>query len=216
MTGGKHTTNDTLDESRSREQYGVREEISEEEYDVNMLTTDVTQTTIDSSDESSNRTIAAKPNAGAGTTNPELKSESVRTQKDVDTNDTSRNRIHKSTLGVMYDNRQEPLKMIGDGMDVVQQEHVEQLRTSRSTDCESGEKSRSRQARCSMSVYQQTQQLVTPVVESESIAPTVANIDDVDKCLVTNKHTNDKQDSTAMSNKWLSNTFSMITSGIFG
>ena len=48
-TGSKPTTNDTLDESRSREQYGVREEISKEECDVNMLTTDVTQTAIDSS-----------------------------------------------------------------------------------------------------------------------------------------------------------------------
>ena len=53
-TGSKPTTNDTLDESRSREQYGVHEEISEEECDVNMLTTDVTQTAIASSDESRN------------------------------------------------------------------------------------------------------------------------------------------------------------------
>ena len=65
-TGSKPTTNDTLDESRSREQYGVREEISDEECDVNMLTTDVTQTAIDSSDESRNRTIVAKPNGNAG------------------------------------------------------------------------------------------------------------------------------------------------------
>ena len=215
-TGSKPTTNDTLDESRSREQYGVREEISEEECDVNMLTTDVTQTAIDSSDESRNQTIVAKPNGNAGKTKPDVKSESVSTQDDVDTNDTSRNRIHKSTLGVMYDSRQEPLKMIDDGTDVAEQENGEQLWTSRSTECESGEELRSRQARCSMSVYQQMQQPVTPVVESGSIAPTVVNIDDIDKCLVTNKHTNVKQDSTSMSNKWLSNTFSMITSSILG
>ena len=116
----------------------------------------------------------------------------------------------------MCDSRQEPLKMIDDGTDVVQQEHVEHLWTLRSTDCESGEKSRSRQARCSMSVYQQTQQPVTPVIESGSIAPIAVNIDDVDKCLVTNKHANVKQDTTSMSNQWLSNTFSMITSGILG
>ena len=56
---------------------------------MNMLTTDVIQTAINSSDESNNQTIVVKPNGGARTTNPELKSESVRTQKDVDTNDTS-------------------------------------------------------------------------------------------------------------------------------
>ena len=149
-------------------------------------------------------------------TKPDVKGESVRTQDDVNTNDMSRNQIHKSTLGVVYDSRQEPLKMIDDGTDVAEQENVEQLWTSRSTECESGEESRSRQARCFMSVYQQTQQPVTPAIESGSIAPTVVNIDDVDKCLVSNKHTNVKQDSTSMSNKWLSNTFSMITSSILG
>ena len=86
----------------------------------------------------------------------------------------------------------------------------------RSTECGSDKESRSRHDRCSMSAYQQTQQSVTPVVDSGSIGPTVVNIHDIDKCLVTNKHTNVKQDSISMSNQWLSNTFSMITSGILG
>ena len=215
-TGSKPTTSDTIDELRSREQYGVCEEMNKEECDVNMLTTDLMQTVIDSSDESRNRSNVAKLDGNAGKTKADVKGESVCTQDDIDTNDTSRNRIYKSTLGVMYDSMQEPLKMIDDGTDVAEQGNVEQLWTPRSTECESDEESRSRQDRCSMSAYQQMQQPVTPVVDSGSIGPTVVNIHDIDKCLVTNKHTNVKQDSISMSNQWLSNTFSMITSGILG
>ena len=129
-TGSKPATNDTLDESRSREQYGVHEEISEEECDVNMLMTDVTQTAIDSSDKSRNRSIVAKLNGNAEKTKADVKGESVRTQDDINTNNTSRNRIYKSTLGVMYDNTQEPLKMIDDVTDVTEQANVEELWTS--------------------------------------------------------------------------------------
>ena len=78
------------------------------------------------------------------------------------------------------------------------------------------DESSSRGTRCSMSNPQQPKQLVTPVIESGSIAPRMVNIDDVDKCLVTNKHANVKQDTNSMSNQWLSNTFSMIISGILG
>ena len=67
-----------------------------------------------------------------------------------------------------------------------------------------------------MSADQQMQQPVTPVVQSESVGSTVVNIQDVDECLVTNKHTNVKHDSISTSNKWLSSTFSIITSGILG
>ena len=83
-------------------------------------------------------------------------------------------------------------------------------------DADASDKSRSRQARCSMSADQQMQQPVTPVVQSESVGSTVVNIQDVDECLVTNKHTNVKHDSISTSNKWLSSTFSIITSGILG
>ena len=215
-TGSKPTTSDTIDESRSREQYGVCEEINIEECDVNMLTTDLTQTVIDSSDELRNRSNVTKLDGNAVKTKADVRGESLGTQDDIDTNDTSRNRIYKSTLGVMYDSMQEPLKMIDDGTDVAEQGNVEQLWTPRSTECESDKESSSRHDRCSMSAYQQTQQSVTPVVDSGSIGPTVVNIHDIDKCLVTNKHTNVKQDSISTSNQWLSNTFSMITSGILG
>ena len=74
----------------------------------------------------------------------------------------------------------------------------------------------SRQARCSMSADKRMQQPVTPVVQSESVGSTVVNIQDVDECLVTNKHANVKHDSLSTNSKWLSSTFSMITSGILG
>ena len=66
-----------------------------------------------------------------------------------------------------------------------------------------------------MSTDQQMQQLVTLVIQSGSIDTTVVNKQDVDKCLVTNKHTNVKQDSISMNNQWLSNAFSKITFGIW-
>ena len=74
----------------------------------------------------------------------------------------------------------------------------------------------SRQARCSMSADKRMQQPVTPVVQSESVGSTVVNIQDVDECLVTNKHANVKHDSLSTNSKWLSSAFSMITSGILG
>ena len=94
-----------------------------------MLMTDLTQTVIDSSDESRNRSNVTKLDGNTGKTKADVKGESVCTQDDIDTNDTSRNRIYKSTLGVMYDSMQEPLKMIDDGTDVAEQGNVEQLWT---------------------------------------------------------------------------------------
>ena len=76
--------------------------------------------------------------------------------------------------------------------------------------------SSSRDNRCSVSNLQQPEQPVTPVVQSGSIGTTVVNLYDIDECLATNKHVNVKQNSISMSNQWLSNTFSMITSGILG
>ena len=67
-----------------------------------------------------------------------------------------------------------------------------------------------------MSTYQQTQQPVTPVVGSGCIEPTRVNIHDIDECLVPNKCECSKQDSKHLSNQWLSNTFSLITSGSWG
>ena len=56
------------------------------------------------------------------------------------------------------------------------------------------DESNSRDNRCSVSNLQQPEQPVTPVLQSGSVGPTVVNIQDVDECLVTNKHTNVKHD----------------------
>ena len=74
----------------------------------------------------------------------------------------------------------------------------------------------SRGNRCSMSNPQWTEQLVAPVPQSGSIDATVVNKQDVDECWVTNKHTNVKQDSISVSNKWLSGTFSKIAFSVWG
>ena len=113
-----------------------------------------------------------------------------------------------------FRSKQELLKLTDDDTEVTVYESVEQTWNSGPTVCDPGDELRSRQARCSMSTDQQMQQPVTPVVQSGSIDTTVVNTWDVDKCLVTNKHTNVKQDSISMSNQWLSNAFSKITFGI--
>ena len=74
----------------------------------------------------------------------------------------------------------------------------------------------SRGSRCSMSNLQRAEQLVAPVSQSGSIDTTVVNKQDVDECWVTNKHTNVKQDSISVSNKWLSGTFSKIAFSVWG
>ena len=78
------------------------------------------------------------------------------------------------------------------------------------------DESSSQGTRCSMSNPQQPEQLVTPVIQSGCIEPIRVNIHDIDECLVTNKCECSKQDPKQMSKQWLSNTFSMITSGILG
>ena len=210
MMNSQPMTSDTIDESRSRSQD------VEEECDVNMVTVDLTQAEIDSIDESRNRLNIVNLTGSMGETRTQMRSESVCHQDDIDTGDTSRSRAYKSTLNVTFNSGQDLFKMTDDGTEMTEQEGVEQIWNSGQTVCDPDEKSRCRQARCSMSADQQMQQPVTPVVQSGSVGPTVVNVQDVDKCLVTNKHTIVKQDFTSMRNQWLSNTFSMITSGILG
>ena len=81
---------------------------------------------------------------------------------------------------------------------------------------DASDESRSQGTRCSMSNPQQAEQPVTPVMQTGCIESTRVNMHDIDECLVTNKHTNVKQNSVSMSNHWLSSTFSVITSGILG
>ena len=67
-----------------------------------------------------------------------------------------------------------------------------------------------------MSNPQWTEQPVTPVMQGGYVDATMVNKQDVDECWVTNKHTNVKQKSISVSNKWLSGTFSKITFGVWG
>ena len=145
-----------------------------------------------------------------------MRSESVCHQDDIDTGDTSRSQVYKSTLNVTFNSGQELFKVTDDGTEITEQEGVEQIWNSGQTVCDPDEESKGRQARCSVSIYQQMQQPVAPVIQNGSSGTTLVNKQDVDKCMVINKHTNDKQDSISMSNQWLSSTFSIITSGILG
>ena len=210
MMNSQPMTSDTIDESRSRSQD------VEEECDVNMVTVDLTQAEIDSINESRNRLNIVTLTGSMGETRTQMRSESVCHQDDIDTGDTLRSRAYKSTLNVTFNSGQELFKVTDDGTEMTEQEGVEQIWNSGQTVCDPDEESRCRQARCSMSADQQMQQPVTPVVQSGPVGHTVVNIQDADKCLVTNKHTNVKQDFTSMSNQWLSSTFSIITSGILG
>ena len=78
------------------------------------------------------------------------------------------------------------------------------------------DESNSRGNSCSMSDPQWPEQLVTPVPQGGSIDTTVVNKQDVDERWVTNKHTNAKQDSILVPNKWLSGTFSKIAFSVRG
>ena len=209
MMYSQSMTNDTIDELRSR-----RQDVEEED-DVNMVTVDLTQTEFDSSDESRNQWNIVTLTGITGKTMAHVKKDSVCDQDDIDTSDTSRNRIHKSALSVMLDSKLEPFKVTDDGTEVLEQANVEQKWNSGLTVCEPEEESKSRQVRCPVSTIQQMQQPVAPVVQSRFIGTTLVNKQDVDKCLVTNKHTIDKQDSISSSNQWLSNAFSKITFGIW-
>ena len=78
------------------------------------------------------------------------------------------------------------------------------------------DESNSRGNRCSMSDPQWPEQLVTPVPQGGSIDITEVNKQDVDERWVTNKHTNVKQDSIFVPNKWFSGTFSKIAFSVWG
>ena len=211
LTSIHPVTSDTIDESKSQQQ---RQNI-EEECDVNMVMVDLTQSEIDSIDESGNRLNNVTLTGSTEKAETQVKSDSVCDQNDINTSATSRSRVYKSTLDVMFNSKQELFKVTDEGMEATEQEGAEQIWSSGPIVCDPDEESRSRQARCVMSIYHQKQQPVTPVVQSGSIDATVVNKQDVDKCLVTNKYTSGKQDSISVSNQWLYNAFSKITFGIW-
>ena len=194
LTDSILTINDTLDESRNREQYGLYADTVKGAAEVSILT-ETMDPEIDSNDESKNRrnikTLEAddvgRKTVVAGLCN----------QTDSDSNDSSQTRTFRSTLTMNIASRHPETKV--DVADI--EEHA----------VAPSENSTSRGDRCSTSTHQRIQQLVTPVQELEHIEPTRVNIHDIDECCVTNK-----SDSKQMSNQWFSNTFSRIASGILG
>ena len=129
-------TSDTIDESRSRSQ-DVKEEC-----DVNMVTVDLTQAEIDSIDESRNRLNIVTLAGSMAETRTQIRSESVCHQDDINTGDTSRSQVYKSTLKVTFNSGQERFKVTDDGTEVTEQEGVEQTWNPGQTVCDPDEESR--------------------------------------------------------------------------
>ena len=117
-------------------------------------------------------------------------------------------------------NRAPEVVQFGDGMDDKSRSREvreEDFRGNQHTTTSMvSDESKSRDDRCSMSGMQQAERLVTPVIQGGIVDTTVVNKHEIDGCCVTYKCKCSKQNSRQMSNQWLSNTFSMITSGILG
>ena len=135
---------------------------------------------------------------------------------DNDSCDSSRNRRFTSTLTRNITSGPLKTKMnveVNEGQD---QRLAAVTVRENATVSEADKTMRNQHDRCSMSHLQQAEQLATPVMQGGGIDTTVVNKHDIDECCVTNKRVCSKQDSRQTSNQWLSNTFSMITSGILG
>ena len=209
LTNSQPTGNDTMWNSQGQQQV-------EKYCGASLVTNNLAQMDSDSSDESKSRLNTVTLHKNTVEIQLDRTSDYVCIQNDTDTSDESRSRLQSSPLETTRNSGQERFKVTDGGTEMTEQGDVDQTWNPGQTVRDLDEESRSRQARCSMSADQQMQQPVTPVVQSESIGSTVVNIQDVDECLVTNKHTNVKHDSISTSNKWLSSTFSTITSGILG
>ena len=211
LTDATFKTNDTLDESKNREQNGLSTAFEKENGEVNMLIETV-NTEIDSSDESKNR---------LETMTTEIKCAKKKTvvadphiQADSDSNDSSQNRIFRSTVTMNLTPR--PTRDEADVTEMAGVDHQIPEKSWKELMFDVNKSPLSRSDRCSMSYQQQVSQPVTPVRQDGCVDTTVVNKHDVDGCCVTNKCNSFEQDSRQMSNQWLSNTFSMITSGILG
>ena len=185
------TVGSDSDKSISRVKGLTQTLASDDDDESNCRVSTVVPVASDDSDESSRRVITVVP-VVSDEHDKSSRRGSTATLMVIDEHDRARNRRSQSV-------------QFGDGMDD----------KSRPTGMVSDE-SQSRDGRCSMSGMQQAEQLATPVRKGGSIDTTVVNKHDIDGCCVTNKCKCSKQNSRQMSNQWLSNTFSMITSGILG
>ena len=209
LTNSQPTGNDTMWSSQGQQPV-------EKYCGATLVTNNLAQMNSDSSDESKSRLNTVTLHKSMVEIQLDRTSDYICIQNDIDTSDESMSRLQSSPLETTCNSGQERFKVTDEGTEMTKQGDVDQTWNPGQTVRDFDEESRSRQARCSMSADQRMQQPVTPVVQSESVGSTVVNIQDVDECLVTNKHTNVKHDSISTSNKWLSSTFSIITSGILG
>ena len=212
LMNSQPVSSDTIDASWNHQ----GQQQVEEHYGASLVTNDLPQMDIDSIDESRNRLNIVTLYKSTAEIKLGMTRDCVCTQDDIDTSDESRSRLQSSSLGIVLNSERELLKVTEVDPDETDQEIAGQIWNPGPTVCNPDKELRSRQARCSMSTDQQIQQPVTPVVQNGSIGTTVVNKQDVDKCWVTNKHTNVKQDSISVSNQWLSSAFSKITFGVWG
>ena len=185
LTDSVLTTNDTLDESKSREQNDSNVETGEETVEVNMLTETV-HTEVDSFDGSRNRLEDVIPETD-GTKRKTMIADFHVQPADNDSRDLSQNRRFTSTLTMNITSGPPKTKM-----DVAAKEGQDGELTTvavreNPTVSEADETSRNRHDRCSMSYLQQAEQLATPVMQGGGIDTTVVNKHDIDGCCVTNK-----------------------------
>ena len=214
VTDSVFKINDTLDESKSRKQNDSHTETGEESVDVNILT-EAVHAEVDSIDESRNRVEDTIPETD-GTKRKTMIADLHTQPLNIDSSDSSQNRRFTSTLTMNITSGSPKLEIDVAGTEDQDLELATVAVRENSTVSEANETSTSRDDRCSISGIQQAEQLATPVIKGGGIDTTVVNKHDIDGCCVTNKCECSKQNSRQMSNQWLSNTFSMITSGILG
>ena len=199
---------DHIDELSSQDKDVMQEESQQEQFEVNTLTVDWTSKSVNCDESRSQLQVSTVQKIRDIDSQGKLKMSSMNTSSDD--SDESSCQMHKPVwLGDASDESRSRVYCIRRGP-----------RCSRSDDemeaNVDSDESNSRATRCSMSNLQQREQPVTPVIQSECVESTRVNIRNIDECPVTNKCECSKQGSKQMSKQWLSNTFSIITSGFLG
>ena len=210
-----YNTIDTCDESKNRGLKVITKTVqieNPEEPSKRMRGVNV----VDDSDESRNRLTKKKPQYNTAPNN--AGSVALRGSKDncINISDASRTRCHRPVLSSMCDSTQGGNFCIN--LNDTTGRISEVTQPSKSVcDCDDESRCRSNRCnRCSLSTNQHTPQLAAPAFLDGCIVPTVVNTIGIDKRGVTNKQGSTKQDSLLMGNKWLSSTFSKLTSSVLG
>ena len=192
---------DMCDESRSREVYPQVEKTWVEQCQRNVSVIKGVPAVVDTCDASRSRSQATKLEQKAPTTDVSASLGKDDVDTSIDSNDESKTRTYKSTLTVMCGNRQQQPDAVTKGIHTL---------------IDTNDESRDRDNRWSMSTDQHPQQLVTSVGQDRNVESTMVNMQDIDKCLATNKHEPSTQHSIQASNQWLFSAFSKFTSNVLG